>query len=143
MISSPTENHVVQICTSSISLIGSSTIAIMIFTSPTGLSTPYKRIIFGLSIADIMQSLALVTGPFSPPRETPQSPWSIGNTSTCETNGFLMTAGSSAVTMYTCSLCIFYLSKLVYRMSNHNFTRRVEIYLHVFIVLFNVCVRIW
>lgn len=140
MISSPTENHVVQICTSSISLIGSSTIAIMIFTSPTGLSTPYKRIIFGLSIADIMQSLALVTGPFSPPSKTPQSPWSIGSTSTCETNGFLMTAGSSAVTMYTCSLCIFYLCKLVYRMSNHKFTRRVEIYLHFFIVLFNVCV---
>lgn len=140
MISSPQEKHIVQMSTSSISLMGSLTVATMILTSPTGLSSPYKRIIFGLSIADILQSISLLTGPFSPPRGTPQSPWAIGNTATCDANGFAMTAGSCAVPMYTCGLCIFYMCKLVDRMSDRKFARRVERYIHLSIILFNLCV---
>mmetsp|Transcript_13599 Transcript_13599/g.25548 ORF Transcript_13599/g.25548 Transcript_13599/m.25548 type:complete len:506 (+) Transcript_13599:419-1936(+) len=140
MISSPQEKHIVQMSTSSISLMGSLTVATMILTSPTGLSSPYKRIIFGMSIADILQSMSLLTGPFSPPRGTPQAPWAIGNTATCDVNGFAMTAGSCAVPMYTCGLCIFYMCKLVYQMSDRKFARHVERYIHLSIILFNLCV---
>ncbi|GFH44829.1 predicted protein [Chaetoceros tenuissimus] len=36
--------------------------------------TPYRRILIGLSFADILQSVALLVGPFVPPKGTQQSP---------------------------------------------------------------------
>lgn len=98
---------------------------------------PYKRIILGLSIGDILQSLALVTGPFAPPVGTLQSPFAAGNTVTCEINGVFMTSGSCAVTMYTCGLCIYYWCKIVHRMSNEHFARTIERYIHLTVIVSN------
>ena len=109
----------------------------MIVRAPRGLSTPYRRIIFGLSISDIVQSFALLTGPFASPKGTTKSPWAIGNTRLCEANGFSMIFGSVAVPMYTCALCIYYLCKLKMNMTDEAFTRKVEKKLHVGIIAWN------
>ena len=127
---------IIQLTTASISVIASATIAIMIQRLASGgLSTPYRRLIFCLSCADLIQSSALVVGPLAPPTGTPQSPWAHGNAHTCNANGFFFTVGSLAVPLYTCSLCIYYLCKIKYGMSNSSFTNRIEKKLHALIIV--------
>jgi len=128
-----------QISSASISFIASSVIAVMIKRAPRGLSTPYRRILFGLSISDILQSFALLTGPFAVPKGTTQSPWGIGtNVRLCEANGFSMIFGTAAVPMYTCFLCLYYLCKLKHKMTDEAFTLKVERKLHVGIIAWNL-----
>ena len=134
---STTIKYAIQIATSSGSLIASSTIASMILTSPNRLSSPYRRLIFGLSVSDVVQSLAILTGPFAPPKGAVFNPWAMGNTVTCNINGFMATNAFSFVPMYTTSLCIYYVCKLTRRMSDEVFATRVEWILHVGIFLFN------
>ena len=134
-------NYTVQIATSSISLISSSTIAGMICTSPRRLTSPYRRIIFGLSIADIVQSLAILTGPFAIPKGTIAAPWSIGNVTTCNINGFMVTASAStSAPMYTAFLCIYYVCKLVKKMPDKAFARDFERFIHIGIFVYNISV---
>ncbi len=129
----------VQLTSASTSLIASSAITVMIALPRNGgLSSPYRRIIFGLSISDVIQSLGYTTGPFSVPSNT--NPLGLGNDGTCQANGFLITLGASAVPMYTCVLCFYYLCKLKWRMPDATFRLRYERYLHILIPLFNLIV---
>jgi hypothetical protein len=48
-----------------------------------------------------------------------------------------MTSGSSALTMYTCGLCIYYWCKIVHRMSNEHFARTIERYIHLIVIVSN------
>jgi len=90
-----------------------------------GLKTPYRRIIFSISISDILQSFALTVGPFMLPQYVPDS-WGVGNDFTCKVDGFFLTVGSSAVAMYTCLLSFYYLCKLKFRMSDEAFAMKYE-----------------
>ncbi len=123
-----------QVSTAFLSLVSSATMATMIANTEKGLTTPYRRIIFGLSISDIAQSLSLFIGPFALPHEV--DAWGIGNPRTCQGAGFLLVVGVAAVPMYTCFLCYYYLCKLKFRMDNKVFARRVERKIHAFIILF-------
>ena len=66
--------NIVKCIFSLLSLAASSTIVHMIRFSPRGLKSPYSRIIFGLSIGDIIQSLGVFLGVFAVPKDTPESP---------------------------------------------------------------------
>ena len=60
---------ILQTSAASISFLSSSLMAMSIaWFGNTGLSSPYRRIIFGLSISDIFQSFAFLSGPFAVPR---------------------------------------------------------------------------
>lgn len=128
----------IQLTTSTISCIASSTIAFMISRSEHGLHLPYRRIIFGLSCADILSSLGFMTGPMLVPRDEKGVNWTIGGPSgtigTCEMNGFILTLGGTAAPMYMCALCIYYLCKVNYSMSDRVFARKVEKPMHFFII---------
>jgi len=137
---------IVQLCGSSLSFIASTVIVAMVWksyrasinSSTSERLTPYKRLIMGLSTADIFQSGALILGPFIPPKGTPQSPWAIGTTGTCDAGGFFMTLGGYAVPLYILALCIYYFSIIKYRrtITNDIFYRYVERWMHLFIVTF-------
>ncbi len=129
---------IIQICSGSISLIASLLIVVFIALMKHGLSNPYRRIIFGLSISDIFQSFGIVAGPFLNRTDTPQAIWAIGNERSCEFCGFLYMAGSTAVPMYTLCLCIYYVCKLKGKMTDGEFSRRVETKMHTSIILFNL-----
>ena len=58
----------IGIFTASLSFVGSTIISTILLRSPDGLSVPYRRLIFGLSISDILQSLGFIFGPFLLPR---------------------------------------------------------------------------
>ena len=66
-----------------------------------GLSNPYRRILFGLSVSDMMQSFAVVAGPWLTVEGTYLAPWGKGNVHTCRFGGLLLAIAYSAVPMYT------------------------------------------
>lgn len=133
---------ITQICSASLSLIASSCIVIMIGRSSRGLSSPFRRIIFALSMSEVLQSLAMVTGPFSVPHDARQAVVGMkaGTTLTCEVNGFAMVFGNAAVPMYTCLLCYYYYCKLKKNMTDTSFQDRIEAKAHIGILTWNLAV---
>ena len=126
-----------QVTTATISSLASSLMAFKVIrTTNGGLKSPYRRIIFGLCVSDIFQSVGLLTGPWSMV-PGPFALWGTGNTHTCRLNGAIVIYGSSSVPMYTSALCVFYLCKLKRRMSDETFAHKIEWKMHAFIVLFN------
>ncbi len=101
---------------------------------------PYRRLIFGLSIADIFLSFAILTGPFMIRSDSPQALWGLGNVSTCNINGFLALLGSTAVPMYTLCICIYYVCKIKGKMTDEQFASKIEKKMHIFIIVFNVAI---
>ena len=77
--------NIVRMLMTSLSLIASSTIVHSIRHSYKGLKSPYSaRIIFGLSIGDIIQSSAIIINPFMIPKNAVESVMAIGNTFSCD-----------------------------------------------------------
>ncbi len=130
------EMVIYQITSASISFAASA--LIVTFIAINGLNTPYRRIIFGLSISDMCLSFAILAGPFLTLSDLPEARWGIGNQYTCRLDGFLNLMGMTAVPMYTVFLCVYYVCKLKNRMDDAQFTQRVEIQVHVAIIVFNL-----
>lgn len=102
-------------------------------------SSPYHRIIFGLSLSDIMQSSSLLFGPIATPTSMPQAFWARGNVNTCQIAGIFFTIGTISTQMYTLLLCYFCLCKVTRRVdSDEAFARKVEWKSHWFIFGFNI-----
>lgn len=134
----PAYLKIFQVSTASVSFIASSIMATMIaWPGNGGLSTPYRRIAFGLSISDILQSFALMTGPLSVPSSVEDS-WGQGNDASCRANGFVLSLGGSGVMMYTFFLSLYYLCKLKCRMTDEVFKYKVERKVHAIIVVYNL-----
>lgn len=124
-----------QITTGSISLSASVVLVSMIYLTPKRLSTPYRRLIFGMSVFDIIQSLGILTGPFAVPTGTWNASWATGTTASCEFNGFISLLGTLAVPIYTFALSVRFYCKLNLRMDDKVFTKRIEKWFHLSILL--------
>ena len=152
-----------QISTASVSFVASSIVAIMVARSRKRTNSsaaggrggsssinyattfvlahsPYHRIIFGLSISDILQSFAILSGPFLSPAYVPQALWGAGNNITCNTNGVFFVVGFISTSMYTFFLCYFCLCKVKTNMTDDAFSQKIEWKMHTFIIAFNVIV---
>jgi hypothetical protein len=114
-----------QISSASISFISSLTIATAIVRSDGGLTSPFRRLIFGLSLSDVLQSFGLIAGPFASPASD-ISPFGLGNQGTCSAQGFILHLSAYTVPMYTCALSYYYYCKLKCDMSDETFSRRIE-----------------
>lgn len=99
-------------------------------------ASPYSRLIVSLSISDVMQSLAMLLGPFVPPKGTMQSPWAIGNTSSCEAFGIMMYAGNLAYPLYIFAISIYFYCRLTKQMTEEEFHNKVERKIHYLISTF-------
>mmetsp|Transcript_16197 Transcript_16197/g.30622 ORF Transcript_16197/g.30622 Transcript_16197/m.30622 type:complete len:450 (+) Transcript_16197:57-1406(+) len=132
----------VQICTGSISFLASLAMATSIQFSKRKLSTPYRRLVYGLCVADIIQSISIITGPFAPPAETPHGFWARGNIATCNVNGFMFSVGFTAVPMYILAMGVYYLCKLKRRMRDRDFAIKIEVWIHGFIILWHLVTNI-
>jgi G protein-coupled glucose receptor regulating Gpa2. len=134
--------YIVQICTGSISFLASLAMAASIQFSTRKLSTPYRRLVYGLCISDIIQSSSIITGPFASPAETPYAFWARGNTATCNVNGFMFSIGFTAVPMYVLALGVYYLCKLKRRMRDEVFRAKYEIWIHSFIIVWHLATNV-
>mmetsp|Transcript_21433 Transcript_21433/g.31531 ORF Transcript_21433/g.31531 Transcript_21433/m.31531 type:complete len:518 (-) Transcript_21433:102-1655(-) len=141
----------IQIFTASLSFVGSTIISTILLRSPDGLSVPYRRLIFGLSISDILQSLGFIFGPFLLPRgpsyfdlvnKQVSRNWAFGNDQTCEAIGVAIHVGGNGTMFYTFILCVYYLCKVKYNMSDQQFREKIELKAHITIALFMVCVAV-
>ncbi len=134
--SAPAYLRIFQVSTASVSFFASSVMATMIaWPANGGLSTPYRRIVFGLSVCDVLQSFAMMTGPLSVP-STVDASWGWGNDASCHANGFLLFVGGGGVVLYTVFLCQYYLCKLKYKMSDGLFRLRLEVKMHTVIIVY-------
>ncbi len=122
-----------QACTGSVSFIAST--AIVTFIALGGLTSPYRRIIFGLSLSDVFQSFGMVAGIFLTRSDVPQALWAVGNKYSCQFVGFSFLTGGTGVPMYTFLLGIYYVYKLKGKMTDAQFAHRVEKKFHIIIIV--------
>ena len=120
------------------SFVASSTIAAMIIRSNNGLRTPYSRIIFGLSIADIMQSLGIIISPLAAPSGTLDAPWAMGSTGFCSATGFVLNVGGVAVPLYTLLLTHYFLQRVKYKLTPAQFASKMECRISILVWLYPV-----
>ncbi|GFH46503.1 hypothetical protein CTEN210_02977 [Chaetoceros tenuissimus] len=118
--------QIVRCITASISLVASSILSLMIITSEKGFKSPYSRIIWGLSLADILQSLNFLLSPFLSPKENPDSIFSKGSVESCEGTGFFGSIGGTAIPLYTLFLTYYFLRRVKYKVKPEQFAKFEE-----------------
>ena len=135
-----------------ISAISSLLIVYIIARSSQRLSTVYHRIMFGMSISNIIGSTAMALStllmPKSwPPEEYPPEVvigfknWNtppgmrLGNIHTCEMQGFMWLFGTVAMFSYNANLCVYYACSIALKMKDKTIRRKVEPFFHVIAML--------
>jgi len=117
-----------------ISIIASAVVIRLICRSAKGIKkSVYHRILFGMSAADIVQSLALALTTLPMPKDMIYTNFQgiiLGNDATCLTQGFVVSFGAFTGLMYNAMLSLYYLCSIRYYMSNEDFARWIEPLLH-------------
>ncbi len=103
-------------------------------------SSPYHRIIFGISFSDTLSSLAVALGPFALPSNVAQARWGIGNNFTCTVDGLMAVLGILNTAWYAFILSFFCLCKVKFSMTNDDFSRKFEWKLHFIIIVHNLVI---
>lgn len=122
-----------QIFSAILSLIGSSLIVFKIVRNinRNKSSTPYDRIILGLSSCDIVSSITYAVAPFLLPSATSKRVWALGNDTTCTWLGFLSQLACFWSIWYNCILSFYYLLTVRFQVKRNDFTRKYELWLHL------------
>ena len=130
---------IVTVISSVISIVASAVVIGIIYRSAKGLkNSVYHRILFGMSAADIIQTLALAFTTLPMPRDMIYTNFQgliIGNNASCLAQGFFVTFGAVTGLMYNAMLSLYYLFFIRYNMSNEEFARWIEPLLQVVSVL--------
>lgn len=115
------------------STVASGTILYLVYTS--GFKTSYKRILFGLSVADIITSVTFSLQPFLPPSETSQLVWASGNDATCTFLGTLTQLALASV-LYNGVLSYYYLLTIRFGVKEKTFATRFEPWMHALAIAY-------
>ena len=130
--------QIVRCITASISLIGSSILSLMIIASEKGFKSPYSRIIWGLSLGDILQSLMILLSPFLSPADNPDSIFRMGSVRSCEVLGFFGSIGGTAVPLYTLFLTYYFLRRVKYKVKPEQFAKFEEKLICALILIYSI-----
>lgn len=115
-----------------LSLLGSLTIIYILIQSNRQLNTCHRRLVFGMSVFDILAS-ALFALCFVP----------RFNEQVCSFQGFIFHLGVTTTPMYNASLCIYYVSSVVFEIDEMLIKRRLEPFLHGIPICWNVFAAIF
>jgi len=124
-------NSIILMVTGPISVISSAIIICMILRSRAKLSICYHRIMFGMSVTDIILSSGLSLSCLPAPTGTPHAWKAVGNRSTCKAQGLFIMFGMIAATTYFLSLQIYYFCMIQSQTSTQTIRQNVEPYLHI------------
>ncbi len=114
-----------------VSALSSSVLIWMIVRSHKGLSTTQHRILLGLSICDLVNSLGFSTFNIMAPSDNKYGVWNAkGNEASCDAQGFLIYLGSIGGLCYNVSLNLYYLAVVKYNKSEDYIRTKVEPFLH-------------
>mmetsp|Transcript_13956 Transcript_13956/g.15524 ORF Transcript_13956/g.15524 Transcript_13956/m.15524 type:complete len:481 (+) Transcript_13956:139-1581(+) len=120
------------------STIASIALIVHILRTEEGVCSPkaYHRLIFGLSVADVLSSLWFSLGPTMLPNDINYIvKYAIGNETTCSLQGFFIHFGSAAALLYNCSLCFYYLAIIKYNKNNEYIQKKLEPWFHAVSIL--------
>mmetsp|Transcript_5275 Transcript_5275/g.10059 ORF Transcript_5275/g.10059 Transcript_5275/m.10059 type:complete len:569 (+) Transcript_5275:310-2016(+) len=131
---------IITSCTGSISTISSALIMIVILRSHSKLLSTYHRIMFFMSFCDFVSSfaIALVTVPM--PRDVmfPFELPSYGNPTTCAIQGFLAYIGGILAIFGNCTLSLYYLCNLRYKLKDKTLNKYLLPITFVLSIVFSV-----
>lgn len=97
-------------------------------------TTPYDRILMGLSCCDILASIIWPLNRFLKPSDT-GSAWAFGNDTTCQARVFLQQIAISSF-WYNCLLSYYFLLTVVSQVRQKNFVERYEVWMHGSVLFF-------
>ena len=116
-----------------LSAISSAFVIYLIVRSEIKLSTIYHRIVFGMCCVDIIGSLACSLTSLPMPTEFPDDDWydtwdgtRLGNTRTCEAQGFFSTFGLVTMFAYNSMLCFYYALHIAARLPDVTIRKYIE-----------------
>jgi hypothetical protein len=91
---------------------------------------PYHRLLFAMSVYDVLESVWNFTSSWPIPEGTEDVAWAKGTTATCSAQGYFLTL-SVAVPIYNAMLSLYYVLVINYRFSDVFLRRWVEPTMHV------------
>jgi hypothetical protein len=110
-----------------LSILGSSTIIYMVVAEKK--QTPYRRLLLGMSVCDILFSVTFPLQAFLLPRETSQRVWAVGSDASCSALGFFSQLSFSAM-LYNGLLSHFFLLTIRFGWKEGRFAKIVEPLMH-------------
>lgn len=110
-----------------LSLLASSSILYMIWKLK--FENPYLRILFVLSITDILVAFTFAVQPFLLPHDTSGFVWAFGTNGTCNMIGIL-TQLNLINPLYNVALSFYFLCIIKYQVSKADFRRKYEYWIH-------------
>jgi hypothetical protein len=119
----------------SLSVLGSSMIVYLVIQNSR--KTPYKRILLGLSLCDIVASITYAIQAFLLPADTSQRIWARGTDATCSFTGFLTQLAFSAI-WYNGMLSYYYLLTVRFGVKTATMASRFEPWIHLLCVGYNL-----
>jgi len=131
--------------TSTLSTLCSITIIYVILKSTTRMGSVYHRIMFGTSIADILQSVTMAFSTLPMPTDMIYDQFQgliLGTTTTCRIQGFIYLVGYMSGNMYIIFLTYYYFCALHLNMPDTRFRKYFEPFLHAFSILFPLTISI-
>jgi len=122
--------------TGGLSSMSSILIVYIILRSEKRLSSIYHRIMFGMSLADLLSSISIALSTLPMPSSMPKEEeylyknWQgrtrLGNTYTCNAQGFFQSFGFITTIHYNCMLCVYYACAIAFAMQDKTIKKRVE-----------------
>lgn len=133
---------IITTVSSIISVVSSLCTIFIIFRSQLKLRSVYHRIMFGMSISDVLGSLAMGLTTIPMPTDMVYAyPFSFGTYTTCRFQSYLYLLGSVGSLVYVTGLCLFYYCLLKKQMSDKKIVK-VEIIIHVFAMVLAVILSV-
>ena len=114
--------------TSLLSCFGSAQIIFMVLTGRK--TTPYRRIVLGLSVSDFLCSVIYPWQAFLLPQDTSPRIWAIGNQGTCSFLGFGQQIFFASI-CYNSMLSLYFLLTVRFGISNPQVAKRYEPWMHL------------
>ncbi|CAJ1950092.1 unnamed protein product [Cylindrotheca closterium] len=131
---------ILLVLSASLSLVGSS--CIVYHVRHNSKSTPYRRIMLGMSACDIVSTIGYALQPYVGLKgESNSFVWSFGNAASCSFIGALAQFGFSAH-LYSAALSYYFLSTIRYGTREAVFAKKYERWIHVAIILWSVATAI-
>jgi hypothetical protein len=119
-----------------LSVFGSLTIIHMVLTSKRR-STPYKRLLLGMSICDTILSLTFPLYAFLVPQQSSHRIWAVGNDASCNAMGFFSQFTFAGI-LYNGMLSYYYLLTVRYGYKDPQMSKCAEPLMHIVSIAYPV-----
>jgi len=117
-----------------LSILGSSYIIWQVLSNENRRGRLHHRLLLGMSISDIIQSLAYFVSTWPMPAAVSPFPYSVGTVETCTAQGFFIQMGHAPL-VYGAFLSICYYSSIKNNFSENLRLKKLEPFMHAFSVL--------